>query len=267
MNRTRIIATSTAGVGLAAIGIALAAPAFATEPLGTLRPVDGKTTVLEWVVPAGDTPWPQTPWDGSCGAGTIQRDVYPYATDADRARTDALAADGLLKEGEDYGWAKQWEYVDAPDCAPEPSPATTAPAPTPTTPTEEPSSSPSPTAPAPEPTAPATAPTPGPSTSPSSGPTSPAEQPAVPSESPSPSLPSLAAPTSASPSPVSASPVAKAAAVTPSTAPSSDALAYTGSDDTGLIVGGTAAIAAGLGLLVGHAIGYGKGRKLRRATR
>lgn len=265
LNRTAAFTATAAAITLAGIALTGTAALATTPELGTIRGVDGKTVVLEWTVPAST--WPQPVYDGSC-AVTVQRDEYPYATEADRKRTDALAADGLLREGEDYGWAIRWEYVTVPACEPEPTSTPTA-----TTPTEEPSSTPTPTstptstpAPSPSPTGPATEPTPGPSTSPSSSPSSPAgpsSSPSAPTSSPS--SPVVATAPSGSPSPVSASPVVKAAAAT---TPPADALAYTGSGtpDWAPAVG-LSAVVGGICLLLGHAVGYGKGRKLRRDGR
>ena len=91
------------------------------------------TKTLKWTLPKGGTPenvtWPQTVFDAQtipCGETVwVQVDVYPYTTDEDKARTDALDDDGVLTQGEDYGWAKSWtfETYTGPDCHVPPTPA------------------------------------------------------------------------------------------------------------------------------------------------
>ena len=107
-----------------------------------LPPAENPTPVtksMRWFLPDGGTPqnvtWPQPILAGQCG-GWVQVDVYPYATDDDRARTDALDDDGVLSYGEDHGWAISWSFEQTPACVePEPTPD---PEPTPTPePTEE----------------------------------------------------------------------------------------------------------------------------------
>src|SRR6185312_11681554 len=90
LNRTAAFTATAAAITLAGIALTGTAALATTPELGTIRGVDGKTVVLEWTVPT--TTWPQPVYDGSC-AVTVQRDEYPYATEADRKRTDALAAD------------------------------------------------------------------------------------------------------------------------------------------------------------------------------
>lgn len=94
-----------------------------TEPV-----VEEQWQTLRWTLPNGGTAenvtWPQPVFDSTlipCGETvTIQVDVYPYTTDEDKARTDALDDDGILTQGEDYGWAHSWSFetYTAPDCAP-----------------------------------------------------------------------------------------------------------------------------------------------------
>ncbi|WP_449408044.1 LPXTG cell wall anchor domain-containing protein [Microbacterium maritypicum] len=94
------------------------------------------TKVLKWTLPNGGTPdnvtWPQPVFDAStipCGTSVwLQVDTYPYATADDHARTDALAADGVLTYGEDHGWAQSWtfEKFTAPACIPVVPPTPTA---------------------------------------------------------------------------------------------------------------------------------------------
>ncbi len=89
-----------------------------------------ETKQLRWTLPDGAT-WPQTVFNAElipCGTTVrVQVDTYPYTTEEDKARTDALDDDGFLTEGEDYGWAQSWFFEDytAPACvvippAPEP---------------------------------------------------------------------------------------------------------------------------------------------------
>lgn len=90
-----------------------------------------ETKTLKWILPNGGTSsnvtWPQPVASDAnlalipCGTTvTIQVDTYPYTTAEDKARTDALAADGILAQGEDYGWAQSWyfEKYSAPQCPP-----------------------------------------------------------------------------------------------------------------------------------------------------
>lgn len=114
----------------------IAAPASATEPLVP------ETKTIKWVLSEGGTAdnvtWPQPIFDETeilCGTTvTLQVDTYPYGTDKEKARTDALSADGVLTYGEDHGWVISWvfETYTAPDCVVEPPvetpPATEAPA-------------------------------------------------------------------------------------------------------------------------------------------
>ena len=84
------------------------------------------TKTLKWTLPNGGTPenvtWPQPVFNAEsipCGETVwVQVDVYPYTSESDKARTDALDDDGVLTQGEDYGWAKSWtfESYSAPDC-------------------------------------------------------------------------------------------------------------------------------------------------------
>ena len=84
------------------------------------------TKTLKWTLPNGGTPdnvtWPQPVFNAEtipCGETVwVQADVYPYTSESDKARTDALDDDGVLTQGEDYGWAKSWtfENYSAPDC-------------------------------------------------------------------------------------------------------------------------------------------------------
>ncbi|RHA38691.1 hypothetical protein D1825_13230 [Cellulomonas rhizosphaerae] len=217
-----LAATALAGVAL--VGLSLPAAAGGDHD-GTIR--------LGWVLPDGGTParvtWPQPVFTGQCGVW-VQWDLYPYSTDAERARTDALLDDGLLTYGEDHGWAKSWTFEEQPPCVtPTQSPSPTQ-SPTPTA-TAEPSATPTPSVtasePAPEPTAPSPSPT-GPSPSaptshPSSSPTSTPSPTSVPTDSPSPST------TSSVPSPTPTSGVPSA---TPSDGPepSAHVLAVTGVD-------------------------------------
>lgn len=79
------------------------------------------TKQLKWQLPETGM-WDQTVFNPElvpCGTTVrVQVDTYPYTTDADKARTDALDDDGFLREGEDYGWAQSWyfENYTAPDC-------------------------------------------------------------------------------------------------------------------------------------------------------
>lgn len=84
------------------------------------------TKTLKWTLPNGGTPnnvtWPQPVFNAEsipCGETVwVQVDVYPYTSESDKARTDALDDDGVLTKGEDYGWVKTWtfESYSAPDC-------------------------------------------------------------------------------------------------------------------------------------------------------
>lgn len=88
--------------------------------------VTPQTKTLKWVLPNGGTPnnvtWPQPVFNSlevPCGETVwLQVDVYPYTTDADKARTDALDDDGFLLHGEDHGWVKSWSFEEysAPEC-------------------------------------------------------------------------------------------------------------------------------------------------------
>lgn len=88
--------------------------------------VTPETKTLKWLLPNGGTPdnvtWPQPVFDAQtipCGETVwVQVDVYPYTSESDKTRTDALDDDGFLLQGEDYGWAKSWtfEQYSAPDC-------------------------------------------------------------------------------------------------------------------------------------------------------
>lgn len=80
--------------------------------------VTPETKTIKWVLPNGGTPenvtWPQPVYTGQevpCGETVwLQVDVYPYTTEADKARTDALDDDGVLTNGEDHGWVKSWTF-------------------------------------------------------------------------------------------------------------------------------------------------------------
>lgn len=89
--------------------------AVATPPVEPV--VETKTS--RWFMPDGGTPdnvtWPQPVYTDQCG-GWVQVDVYPYTTDADKARTDALDDDGHLQYGEDHGWVLSWGFEPTPDC-------------------------------------------------------------------------------------------------------------------------------------------------------
>lgn len=93
----------------------------------TVKPEQTKT--IEWILPNGGTAsnvtWPQPIASKAnlalvpCGTTvTLQVDVYPYTTKEDKKRTDALSADGILTQGEDYGWAQSWSFktYTAPPC-------------------------------------------------------------------------------------------------------------------------------------------------------
>lgn len=92
-----------------------------------------ETKTLKWILPDGgsqeNVTWPQPVFDGDlvpCGTTvTIQVDTYPYTTDEEKARTDALDDDGLLQYGEDHGWVQSWyfETFTAEDCYVPPSAA------------------------------------------------------------------------------------------------------------------------------------------------
>lgn len=99
-------------------------------------PVDNgkkETKTIKWILPNGGTSsnvtWPQPLFDATsvkCGTTvTVQVDVYPYHTKKDKERTDALDDDGVLKQGEDYGWVKSWSFetYTAPACHVPPTPA------------------------------------------------------------------------------------------------------------------------------------------------
>lgn len=95
------------------------------------------TTEMGWVLPDGGTAdnvtWPQPVYDPNALACeevvTVQWDTYPYGTDEERARTDALDDDGILSYGEDHGWAMEWRFTveTGPACEPEPTPTPTPP--------------------------------------------------------------------------------------------------------------------------------------------
>jgi hypothetical protein len=116
------------------------------EPATTLpAPVDA-TVEGWWLMPNGGTDtnvtWPQdaTPaGEVPCGV-TAQVDTYP-----NQAALDALAADGKLELGEDYGIAISWRFVYGGDCEVVVTPPSDEPTPTPTpTPTETPTATPIP---------------------------------------------------------------------------------------------------------------------------
>lgn len=225
------------------------------------------TKTIEWTMSNGGTPqnvtWPQTPYAGECGVW-IQVDVYPYKTDADRARTDALDDDGYLTRGEDHGWVKSWTFRQAPPCAtptPTPTPEPTwTPSPTPTpsasaSPSTPPFSTPSPTssptsAPTVEPS-----PTPSPSTEPSPSTTSAPAPSATPTSDPAPSTPA------SSPAPETTPPVTSPATNAATTSPetwetSGTELAATGTNTDGALIAG------GLILIGGTALALSRiGRK------
>lgn len=111
------------------------APPVTEEPPTTEEPpvaveeppvVEEQWKTLRWTLPNGGTPdnvtWDQPVFDASaipCGESVwVQVDTYPYTTDADKARTDALDDDGILTYGEDHGWAYSWtfEQYQAPAC-------------------------------------------------------------------------------------------------------------------------------------------------------
>jgi hypothetical protein len=101
--------------------LVIAPPAHAEESAPESTSVDGW-----WLMPNGGTAdnitWPQTatePGNVPCGV-TAQVDTYP-----NQAALDALAADGTLTEGEDYGVAQSWRFVYGGDCKPEQPAATT----------------------------------------------------------------------------------------------------------------------------------------------
>lgn len=105
-----------------------AAPAPAPVVAETVKPVEvtPQTKTLRWTLPNGGTPenvtWDQpvfNPASIPCGTTVwVQVDTYPYTTAEDQARTDALDDDGLLRNGEDHGWAQSWtfEQYKAPSC-------------------------------------------------------------------------------------------------------------------------------------------------------
>lgn len=74
--------------------------------------------IMRWTLPDGGTPenvtWPQPVFDPAaieCGTSVwVQVDQYPYTTDEERQRTDALDDDGLLLQGEDHGWVVGWAF-------------------------------------------------------------------------------------------------------------------------------------------------------------
>lgn len=85
------------------------APSAATADEGP------REKTISWIIPNGGTPqnvtWPQPVASEAnlalipCGTSVwLQVDTYPYGTYEQKARTDALAADGILTYGEDHGW-------------------------------------------------------------------------------------------------------------------------------------------------------------------
>lgn len=51
----------------------------------------------------------------TCGVW-VQTDFYPYGNERERAKTDEILSDGVLKKGEDYNWSEDWAFVKAADC-------------------------------------------------------------------------------------------------------------------------------------------------------
>ncbi|WP_439593929.1 hypothetical protein [Microbacterium sp.] len=132
--------------GAAALSIALTIGAPATVDIAWILPNGGTSSNVTWPQPvASDENLAALP----CGTTvTLQIDTYPYGTYEEKARTDALAADGFLSAGEDHGWVRSWRYEEysTPACEPEPEPTPT-PTPEPT-PSGEPTPTPTPTVPA-----------------------------------------------------------------------------------------------------------------------
>lgn len=147
------------------LDILLASLLFTTTPDPTVTPPATETRAMAWFLPDGGTPenvtWPQPIFTSQCG-GWIQVDTYPYTTEEEKARTDALDDDGVLSYGEDHGYVLSWAFVEAPVCieTPEPTPEPT-PVPTPE-PVKTPEPLPTPITHTPVPTTPVNAPVPSP---------------------------------------------------------------------------------------------------------
>lgn len=80
-----------------------------------------ETKTLRWFLPDGgdanNVTWPQAIYTNQCD-GWIQVDEYPYTTEEEKIRTDALDDDGVLSSGEDSGWVLNWWFEKAPECRP-----------------------------------------------------------------------------------------------------------------------------------------------------
>ncbi|WP_051681996.1 hypothetical protein [Cellulomonas sp. HZM] len=259
-----------AGVVLFCLLVAVVVYAWGSAPASATE--DATTLELAWVLPDGGTPdrvtWPQAAaTDATCSPdGTtvwLQLDTYPYATTADKARTDALADDGVLTYGEDHGWALSWRFAVAPPC-PTTEP-TQEPTWTPTaTPTETTTSTPTPSPTSPEPSA---TPTPTSGTGPSPTASTPTSSRPTPPSSPSPTTasprvtPSTSSTpsTAPSPTPTSAAPSATPSAAPPCATTDCGQLAHTGAGDWIAV----AALAAAVAVLAGIAIVAAVSRRRR----
>lgn len=85
---------------------------FATAAHATEEPT---TKTVEWLTTNTEEPtnvtvnWPQSLLtEGACG--WVQVDVYRYGTPEDIALVDAILADGILTQGEDYSVVESWSF-------------------------------------------------------------------------------------------------------------------------------------------------------------
>lgn len=101
-------------------------PPKTEEPNPNLPVKTVNTKTIKWILPNGGTPenvtWDQAEFNSElvpCGTSVwLQVDTYPYTSQGDKIRTDALNDDGFLRNGEDHGWVISWtwEKYTAKDC-------------------------------------------------------------------------------------------------------------------------------------------------------
>jgi len=127
-------ARNTAGaVSFGALAIAACVltptPADATEaPVAPTASVTVDWLLTNTELPTSETAsWPQS-YLKATDCGWVRRDTYDTSTPENLAIVNAILADGILEQGEDYGVIVSWEfvYVDCPVATVDPLPTDTA---------------------------------------------------------------------------------------------------------------------------------------------
>lgn len=157
MNRRKAFAALATSLGVALLGVSVAANATPSHP--TTKTVSWDTGLAAGVTTphnADDVTWPQSLDTGQCGDSWIQIDVYAYDTKVHKATVDALLAAGVLNKpgqsGSDSSVVLSWSFVKQTKCDTTTLPPTSTP-PTTEPPTSEPPTSQPPTT-SPSPVAP-----------------------------------------------------------------------------------------------------------------